>query len=139
MSESKIKSIQANGTYEGAYGLMYKFEVTLEDGVTGEVSTKSESRWNEGDEVEYTATDTQWGKRLKLSKPGMDGGRPSGGGNRQSPEVQKRIDGSWAVGQAIQMLGNIEVMTVETLGEYLQQAESVARKLLDVRNKISND
>lgn len=99
MGQSKIKSVQPNGTWESRNGLMYKFEVELEDGASGEVSAKTEDRWNVGDEVEYTVTPSKWGDRLKLDKAGY-ANKPSGGG-AQSPDIQKRIDASWAIGHAI--------------------------------------
>ena len=67
MGTSKVKTVQANGTYEGRNGLMYKFEIGLED------------------------------DRMKLTKPGFT---PNQGGS-QSPDIQKRIDASWAIGHAI--------------------------------------
>lgn len=100
MGQSKIKSIQPNGTWESRNGTMFKFEITLEDGTSGEVSAKTENRWNIGDEVEYTVTPSKWGDRLKLDKAGF--ANKGGGGNGQSPDIQKRIDASWAIGHAIQ-------------------------------------
>lgn len=94
MGQSKIKSIQPNGTYQSQNGLMYKFEIELEDGTSGEVSAKTEDRWNIGDEVEYETTPSKWGVRMKLTKAGYaDKG--------SSPDIQKRIDASWAIGHAI--------------------------------------
>ena len=49
MGNSKIKTIQSSGTYDSQNGLMYKFEIELESGESGEVSAKSESRWRVGD------------------------------------------------------------------------------------------
>jgi hypothetical protein len=97
MGTSKVKTIQPNGTYEGRNGLMYKFEIGLEDGASGEVSAKTIDRWNVGDEVEYEITPSKWGDRMKLTKPGFT---PNQGGS-QSPDIQKRIDASWAIGHAI--------------------------------------
>ncbi len=76
MGQSKIKTIQMNGTYEGRNGLMYKFEIELENGQGGEVSAKSEDRWKVGDEVEFEITPSKWGDKMKLTKPGFQqGGR----------------------------------------------------------------
>ena len=30
--KSKVTNVQSNGTWEGSYGTMYKFEVTFDDG-----------------------------------------------------------------------------------------------------------
>jgi len=99
-----ITAVQNNGTYEGAYGLMYKQEVTLDDGTTGEVSAKSEGKWKVGDVVEVQRTETKFGTRFKFSIPqdgGAQGKFKSGGGFQQDPETQLRIEASWAIGQAI--------------------------------------
>ena len=97
MGQSKIKSIKPMGTYKSQNGLMYKFDIELENGESGEVSAKTEDRWSIGDEVEYETTQTKWGVRMKLSKAGYNGNRGT-----QSPEVQKRIDACWAIALAIQ-------------------------------------
>ena len=58
MKKSKVKQVQPNGTWEGNYGLMYKFEVTFENGDVGEYSSKSEqqTKFIEGEETEYEFT-----------------------------------------------------------------------------------
>ena len=52
MGQFKIKTIQPNGTYDSQNGMMYKFEIQLESGDSGEVSAKSEDRWSVGDETD---------------------------------------------------------------------------------------
>ena len=39
-----VTNVQANGTWEGNYGLMYKYEVSFDNGDSGEYSSKSESQ-----------------------------------------------------------------------------------------------
>ena len=52
---SKVKSVQANGTWEGKFGLMYKTEVSFDNGDCGEYSSKSreQNKFVEGVETEY--------------------------------------------------------------------------------------
>ena len=119
MGQSKIKTIQPNGTYDSQNGLMYKFEVQLESGESGEVSAKSENRWSVGDEVEFEVTPSKWGDRIKLTKPGF-----GQGGQKNSPDIQKRIDASWAIGHAI---------TQESDPEKILEA---AEFLLSIRNTL---
>ena len=69
MGQSKIKSIQPNGTWEGRNGLMYKFEIELEDGAAGEVNSKTDNRWNVGDEVEYTVTPGKKTRKRRSALP----------------------------------------------------------------------
>jgi len=53
---SKVIAAQANGTWEGSFGLMYKFEVTFENGDTGEYSSKNkeQTKFVIGESAEYT-------------------------------------------------------------------------------------
>jgi hypothetical protein len=97
MGQSKIKTIQPNGTYDSQNGLMYKFEIELESGDSGEVSAKSESRWSVGDEVEFEVTPSKWGDKMRLTKPGFTPNQSKA----NNPDIQKRIDASWAIGHAI--------------------------------------
>jgi len=99
MGQSKIKTIQANGTYESQVGLLYKFNIELEDGSGGEVSAKTEDRWKVGEEVEYEITPTKYGDKMKLTKPGQN---RSGGYYKEDPEKTKRITASWAIALALQ-------------------------------------
>ena len=104
MGQSKIKSIQSTGTYNSKMdnALMYTFEVELESGEAGQVVAKTADRWSVGDEVEFEKRETPYGVKLKLTKPG---GQRGGG---QSPELQKRIDASWAIGLARQETSDAE-------------------------------
>jgi hypothetical protein len=79
---------------------MFKFEIGLEDGSSGEVSAKTIDRWNVGDEVEYEVTPSKWGNRMKLTKPGFTPNQ-GGGGYKEDAEKTKRITASWAIGHAI--------------------------------------
>lgn len=126
MGTSKIKSIQPNGTWESRNGTMFKFEIGLEDGTSGEVNSKTIDRWNVGDEVEYTVTPGKYGDRLKLDKAGF--ANKGGGGNSQSPDIQKRIDASWAIGHAISLRSDPEEI-VEMAEWLLQIRQTLISKL----------
>ena len=92
MGQSKIKTIQPSGTYDSQNGLMYKFEIQLESG-----DRKSVDRWSVGDEVEFEVTPSKWGDRMKLTKPGFSPNQSKA----NNPDIQKRIDASWAIGLAL--------------------------------------
>ena len=84
MQKATVTAAQPTGQWEGQYGIMYTFNVTLSDGATGEVNSKSpQLRFNIGDEVEYEVP--KQGK-LKLNKPNPMGGSYSNntGGARAS-------------------------------------------------------
>ncbi len=106
MGQSKIKTIQPNGSYpndKAPDGVTYTFEVELEDGESGEVGAQKKDRWKVGDEVEYTLSQNKWGNKLKLSKPGFSPNQSNKSNQPKpfDPEVQKRIDSCWAIGLAI--------------------------------------
>ena len=96
MGQSKIKTIQPNGTYEGRNGLMYKFEIELENGQGGEVSAKSEDRWKVGEEVEYEVTPSKWGDKMNSRS------RDSNKGVRRVQRFKSASTRCWAIGLAIQ-------------------------------------
>ena len=44
MKNSKVTSVQSNGSWEGKYGIMYKFEIGFENGDVGEYSSKNQEQ-----------------------------------------------------------------------------------------------
>lgn len=78
--KSRIKAIapemvgNMQKSYNGSHGTMYTFLCTLENGTTGQVSSKSPTphRFGVGDEVEFTftpAANPAHTGRLKIEKP----------------------------------------------------------------------
>ena len=94
LKTSKVKSVQANGTWEGKFGLMYKFEVVMENGNAGEYSskTKDQEKFVVGEEVQYEFVD---GKFPKI-KPYY---------NKDNLDRQKAINRWAGLGRAIDYLG----------------------------------
>jgi len=82
MQKATVTAAQPTGQWEGNYGVMYTFQVTLSDGTVGEANSKSPTfRFNVGDEVEYEIP--REGK-LKVNKPNPMGGgfsNSTGGGS----------------------------------------------------------
>jgi major membrane immunogen (membrane-anchored lipoprotein) len=67
-----VEQVIANGTWEGKYGVMYKFEVVFTNGDVGEYSSKSkdQNKFEVGAEVEYEFTDGKFPKvKPHYSKP----------------------------------------------------------------------
>lgn len=134
MATAKITRIEpANPpTFEGNYGLMYCFDVELDDGVSGSVNAKSPEKWQVGMETEYVASSTHHGTKLKLSNPGFGGNftpRSGGGGNE---DTTKGIIASWAVECA---MGALDVSSPN----YDQQVMQYARLALEARAKLKNE
>ena len=60
---SKVARVTGNGTWEGKFGLMYKFEIEMENGDIGEnLSKTSECRFKEGQQTDYEFIDGQFPK-----------------------------------------------------------------------------
>ena len=64
MKNSIVKSIQPNGTWEGKYGLMYKFEIGFENGDVGEYSSKNklQDKFYIGSKTDYEYIDGKFPK-----------------------------------------------------------------------------
>ncbi len=64
MKTSKVKRVTGNGTWEGNYGMMYKFEVEFENGDCGEYSSKTENqtKFVAGEEANYEFIDGKFPK-----------------------------------------------------------------------------
>ena len=87
--KSKIVNIQPNGTWEGQYGLMYKFEIEMENGDIGEYLSKikDQTKFIVDQETDYEFTDGQFPKIKPISTF-----QPSGGGGfRKNDDVQEYI------------------------------------------------
>ena len=79
MKTSKVKRVTANGTWEGNYGMMYKFEVEFENGDCGEYSSKMENqtKFVEGQEANYEFTDGKFPKVKPYYAPPQSNGQIS--------------------------------------------------------------
>jgi len=55
VKKSTVKSVQSNGTWDGKFGTMYKYEIEMTNGDTGEYMSKSESqdKFKQGAVVDY--------------------------------------------------------------------------------------
>lgn len=90
MQTAKVTAAQPTGQWEGNYGVMYTFDVTLSDGTAGSVNSKSpQLRFAIGDEVEYEVAGPG---KLKLNRPNPNGGSYSNntGGARTSYSSGKK-------------------------------------------------
>ena len=93
IKKSVVKNVQSNGTWEGKFGLMYKFEVEMENGDIGEYSSKSkeQDKFLEGQEMEYEFIDGNFPKvKPVYAKPDF-AGSPFPGGYKKDDNVQKMI------------------------------------------------
>jgi hypothetical protein len=64
MKNSKVTSVQSNGSWEGKYGVMYKFEIGFDNGDVGEYSSKNQeqNKFVIGTNADYEYTDGKFPK-----------------------------------------------------------------------------
>ena len=138
MIETKIKTIQANGTWEGKYGTMYQFEVEMEDSTVGEANAKTPTPpYSVGSTVWYDVKgETKYGKKLKISTSDPNQQQQSQSNfTPQSSDTQTRIENSWAVQTAIQIYGPLPA-TGYDLQTYLNKVNELAPTLLEMRDRV---
>ena len=90
IKKSKVTSAQPNGTWEGKFGLMYKSEISFENGDAGEYSSKTreQDKFVVGKETEYEFIGGNFPKvKPVYQKPQSFGG----GGFKKDDSVQKMI------------------------------------------------
>ena len=90
IKKSKVTSAQPNGTWEGKFGLMYKSEISFENGYAGEYSSKTreQDKFVVGKETEYEFIGGNFPKvKPVYQKPQSFGG----GGYKKDDNVQKMI------------------------------------------------
>ena len=69
VKKAKVTNVQANGTWEGQYGLMYKFEVTFDNGDTGQALSKTDNcKFVVGEEATYEYKGGQYPKVKYVSE-----------------------------------------------------------------------
>ena len=77
MKTDKVKRVTSNGTWEGKFGLMYKFEVEFFNGDCGEYSSKMENqtKFVEGQEANYEFIDGKFPKVKPYYAPPQSNGQ----------------------------------------------------------------
>ena len=77
MKTDKVKRVTSNGTWEGKFGLMYKFEVEFENGDCGEYSSKAkeQTKFVEGQEANYEFIDGKFPKVKPYYAPPQSNGQ----------------------------------------------------------------
>jgi hypothetical protein len=95
---SAVTNVTANGTYNGQYGTLYKFEITFANGDSGEYASKSadQAKFKVGVETDYTITSKEFKDRIyyKIAPVMAQPGATQQGGftpKAKDPETDKRI------------------------------------------------
>ena len=94
---SKVTQVAGVGTWNGQYGLLYKFEVSFENGDSGQYLSKSQdqNKFQKGVDANYTIEGKEFnGTMFYTIKPVMAQQSFGGGGKpayQKDPETDKRI------------------------------------------------
>lgn len=93
---SAVTNVTANGSYDGQYGTLYKFEVTFANGDSGEYASKSnpQTKFAVGVETDYTITSKTFKDRIYYKiAPVMAQSMPQGNAQKapKDPETGKHI------------------------------------------------
>ena len=129
----KITKVHEAKQWEGNHGPMYKSLIAFDSEQPGYVNMKSPDKWKVGDEVEITNREVneKYGDNLKIGKPG--GFTPNVGG-KNDPEIQWKIDTSWAITSALTLLGDSAKPHFKDGG-----LKSTAKALLSLRQDLINE
>jgi hypothetical protein len=130
MEQIKIQSVTPQGTFDHNGKTFHKFDVILDNGMVGEVNALTPDKWKEGDEVVVKEhQQTKWGPRLKLDKPGFNGG---GSASPKAPANNdvKGIVASWAVACAMQAAGDPFQKDYDSIVLQLARVALSARKVI---------
>ena len=126
VKKSKVKSVQANGTWDGQYGLFYKWEVTMENGDSGQYMGKQQeqNKFIVGQETAYTYDTTK--PDFHKIKPFSDF-KPSGQNNQFTTKVNSKggADVQEMIVRQSSLKAAVEFYTEDDLKELLSIADKM--------------
>ncbi len=132
MKNGKVKNVQANGTWEGQYGLMYKFEVEFENGDSGQYLSKSQNqtKFVIGQETSYEYTGGKYPKVKPVSNFQQ---------NSTSPKNEKReeyIIKQNALTNACNIVGESDVHKIIDIAEIFSKWVLTGEKPQQQKNDL---
>lgn len=100
MKKSKIKTIKLQRSYEGNYGKMYVYDAVMENTEYGEIQTKTENKYKEGDEIEYELKSREYNNQtIWMIKPLYS----SSGGFKTNPDKEKHFIRQSALERSVEL------------------------------------
>ena len=125
---SIVKNVQANGTHEDRFGLKYDFEIEMEDGNSGEYSSKSkdQDKFEVGKKVTYEWYDGKYPKikpHYERGDKGAQGVRPQ----QNYDKVQIYIVRQSSIKAAIDFNNIIMGDHKPTIEDIMEDAEAFTR------------
>ena len=133
---SKVTSAQANGTWEGKYGIMYKHEIAFDNGDAGEYSSKSadQNKFVVGQETEYEYTEGKFPKVKPVwAKPSSNGSF----GFRKDDNVQNLIVRQSSLKAAVDYCRGSNCSPEEVCANAQLFADWVMEKKMEVINETN--
>jgi hypothetical protein len=124
---SKVTQVVGNGTFESQYGTLFKFEVSFENGDSGQYNSKvqNQNKFALGQEVTYTIDSRDHNGRtyytIKPIQAIPQGNR--GGGYVKDPETDKRITRMSVLKVAGDLVinGEVELHDLTKVAQILEQ------------------
>ena len=137
--QSKVTNVAANGTWNGQYGTMYKFEVSFENGDTGEYLSKSQdqNKFVVGTEAAYTMTSREHGGRTFYNVKPAQVQQQAFAPKAKDPETDKRITRMSVLKCATDLCvhGEIKLHQITTFAKifelYVMSGEDTAKALAE--------
>lgn len=111
--KASVTGVQGNGTWESKYGTMYKFEISFDNGDSGEYSCKSptQDKFVQGQSVDYTISSREYnGNTYYTIKPVSTYTGGSGYGGKSDPDKDRRIAKLAVLKSATELVCNEKVM-----------------------------
>ena len=140
MKATKVKNVQPNETFEGQFGLLYKFKYEFEDGIVLDANHKTaDGFFKPGTAVEYEITgENNYGKRGKVKLPQLEGAQgyaPKGGttpnnagGNNDAILYQVALKAATEIYAAKSMVMPTEV----ELTQYAMEVAVLSKKHIEI-------
>tara|TARA_R110002167_G_scaffold68414_2_gene193050 strand:- start:6720 stop:7205 length:486 start_codon:yes stop_codon:yes gene_type:complete len=132
---AKIKHITENGHYDSPHGRLYKQMYTFDDSVEVSANHKSEaSPFKIGEEVEYEiGGSNSYGNWGRVRKPDSEG-KYTKSNTAADGDRSVVIERSWAMGQAVSMMGSLPARNHSAVVEYMKDMCVLAETILLARD-----
>lgn len=144
MTVATVKSVQADGTWESKYGLMYSFEYQLDNGVVFKANHKTDEPIPAGEKVEYEIKkENQYGKLGKIKRHFPESGEVFGkndSGYYRKDDGVKGIKIGHAINNAVILCGQIG--NIETPSGKLGLKDSIkeyAKLIYDISEELNRE
>ena len=136
---SVVKNVQGNGTWEGKFGLMYKYDVEMENGDSGEYSSKSESqnKFVVGQQVDYEYIE---GKYPKIKPVNNFQQRPNYSNSNSDVQNNIRYAQSLNIANLQYCHGKITKEQIdETANHFFNKLKNNGMSLMEEKTKAESD